>query len=102
MRRRPDMRPRLQIIPTALLLVLACAGVASSTEKVELDRGLRAVESGAPLPVSNRPFRTNGRLAAQVFGRQFTPNPEVLAPPSEYGVMFEFDGTRHQLEAYGL
>ncbi len=96
------MRPRLANLPPALLLVLASAGVAASAEKVELDRGLRAIEAGAPIPVANRPFDRSGRLAARVFGREFAPPRESYTPPSEFGVLLEFDGSRAELEAAGL
>ena len=66
------MRPRLaNILPLTLLLALGSVGTSGSTERVELDRGLQAVEAGAPVPVANRPFDRSDRLAARVFGRSF-------------------------------
>lgn len=86
----------------AFLLLLGTAGVSTATEKVEFDRGLQALESGAPLPVANRPMDHSTRLAAQVFGRDVAAPQQEFVPPTEFGVLLEYDGTRAELEATGL
>ena len=96
------MRTRYGVVSLLLAASLSTAGVAHATQKVELDRGLSAVEAGAPVPVGNRPIDQSGRLNAELHGRAYTPDAQPYVPPSEYSVLFESNYSRNELEASGL
>jgi minor extracellular serine protease Vpr len=98
------MRPRIATDSLGLvfLLALVTAGVSPAAGRVELDRGLRAIEAGTPVPVANRPLDNGGRLAARLYGRAYSIPPRDYVPPAEFGVLLEYDGTRAELEASGL
>jgi len=93
----------------SLFCLLAAAPVSSATLKPGLDPGLRAIESGAPVPIANRPHANLAaprRLADRLFGRSTPPfaaaTPPEYVAPAEFGVVLEYDGTRAALEAAGV
>ena len=96
------MSSRTGFVCLALLGTLLAAGVSQASQKPELERGLSAIEAGAPVPVANRPLDRSGRLNAELHGREFFPAVQEYVPPNEYGVLFEYNGTRAELEAAGL
>src|SRR5258705_6597896 len=90
------------LVPLLLTLLAGSAGVASSSVVVELDRGLRAIEAGTPVPPANRPLDQSARLAAGLMGRDGAIAPVPFVAPSEFSVVFEYAGTRAALEAQGV
>ena len=96
------MRHRLGVVPLALAVSLLATGAAHATQKPELDRGLSAIEAGTPVPVANRPLDRSGRLNAELRGLSYTPAQQEYVAPIEFGVMFEYSGTRAELEDAGL
>jgi hypothetical protein len=98
------MRHRIAL-PLAACLALSVTATAGAVVKTELDRGLKAIEAGNPVPVSNRPMDHSRNLSNRVFGRSHAPElarSEEFTPPEEFGVLFEYAGSRAELEAAGL
>ena len=91
------------LLPSGLLaLLLAAPAVAGPVPAPRLDRGLAAIEAGAPVPPANRPLpfpQLQRRLTGDVRGFA---TPLDYAEPAEFGVLIEYDGSRTDLEAAGI
>jgi subtilisin family serine protease len=96
--------------PAGLVLALALSSFllvprpasAQLANGVQLDRGLISIESGQPVPLSNRPMPLRARKLVRDFGAAETVAPRDYVEPTEFGVILEFDGTRAELEAAGI
>src|SRR6187399_1779401 len=104
------MRVRTTLAPALLcagaLIALLSPGPAFAQMRMPLDdleRGLRAAETGAELPPSNRPLPQALSINEKKLDRQageVAPAPFVA--PAEFGVILEYEGGRAALEASGV
>ncbi len=99
------MRAHARLALAVFLSSLVLAAVPASAQLPSgnrLDRGLASIEAGQPVPLSNRPMPSRGRLLDRVSGRSPIAVPLDYVEPTEFGVILEFDGTRAELEAAGI
>src|SRR5438477_2009755 len=82
------LRPIATFVPVSLVLVLSLTGLAFAAQRAEIDRGLRALEAGEPVPVANRPLDRSDRLEARVHGRAYVHEARAYVEPHEFGVLF--------------
>jgi subtilisin family serine protease len=96
------MRAR-SALPLALagLLLAGTSALAAPKAPAQLDRGLQWVESGQPVPIANRPVLSRVRLQDRLNGETSSWRKDYT-PPSEFGVTFQYDGPRVELEAAGI
>src|SRR5262245_33880388 len=87
----------------ALSLLLAVPASAQMKMPIEdLDRGLRAAESGGEIPLSNRPMPKMQTVNERLLDRPVESLEAAYVEPAEFGVVIEFEGGRVALEANGV
>src|SRR5262245_40212827 len=95
-------------LTAALLLLLSLTlsiGVASAARPLPsagVQIGLRAAAEGRELPPASRPLAWHAPLIEQALGMAPRVEEHGSATPGEYGVIFQFDGSRAELEAVGI
>ncbi|MBI5838297.1 MAG: S8 family serine peptidase [Candidatus Eisenbacteria bacterium] len=82
----------------AALLVQPVSSQAQVRKLSDLEPGLRAVAEGGEIPLANRPLPAPVATLG-LKGPRVTPD---YVRPTEFGVLFEFDGSRSELEASGI
>jgi subtilisin family serine protease len=95
------MSRHLRIVNLLVLLSLVLTAVAVSAEPLRIDPGAAALESGAPVPLGNRPLPLPLAPRARMTGRSAALAPAYVEP-TEFGVILEYGGTRAELEAAGV
>ena len=102
------MRVRARFAPAGFLAVAALLIATSASAQMrmpieDLDRGLRAAESGGEIPLSYRPMPRTMTVTDRLLDR---PAGELEAAgftlPDEFGVVLEYEGGRVALEANGV
>jgi len=104
MRVRPSLAPALFCAGALIALLSPAAAIAQMRMPLdELERGLRAAESGAELPPSNRPLPQGMTVNQRKLDRLATGEaPAPFVAPEEFGVILEYEGGRVALEASGV
>lgn len=106
MRARTRLAPALSRAVAALIAVPLLSTVAMAQMRMPLDdleRGLRAAESGQDLPLPNRPLPQVQSVNDRLLDRSvLVGEPAAFVAPEEFGVILEYDGGRVALEAAGV
>ncbi|HTR97150.1 MAG TPA: S8 family serine peptidase [Candidatus Acidoferrales bacterium] len=88
----------------AVLLMAASPVLAQQPRRIDdpVGHDLQSLESGGPVPIANRPLASRVSLAERFMGRVGHVAPHDYVEPAEFGVTFQFDGSRAALTAAGI
>ncbi len=98
------MRPSVTLSHTllALTLVAGSALAQPAARGSVLPPTFDRIEAGAPTPVAHRPPVPHASLRNRVMGLQLSEPAPTWSEPTEYSVIFQYDGMRSDLERAGV